>query len=366
MTRIGTVIVCAAALALALTWAPALPAAAASGEAPAGDWVCPHHAGLDRGFDEPGRCPVCGMKLVPRSELVHAAILVFDGVQIIDYAAPYEVFGQARFYTYLVSPDGGPITTSMDMHVTPHFGIDDAPRPDVLLVPGGDVGAMRESEEVLAWVRESAAGADHVLSVCNGAFILAQAGLLDGLTATTFHRLLEELALRFPRTEVVRGVRFVDNGKIVTSAGLSAGIDAAIHLVGEVKGAEAAPKLAAHLEYAWDPAAVGEPEPVGRKLAGPELHAYDGLYELEGGGRVAVRGSAEDRIPYAWIEGDRHPLLPLGGDRFLNTAGDVVRFVRGDDGEVVGYRVQEDDEPGSLHRRLGESPAEGEEPAGGR
>lgn len=252
-------------LAIFITSAPA----GAADERPDSGWVCPPcvHTDLEKVYDEPGSCPICGMRLVHRSELVYAAILVFDGVQIIDYTAPYEVFGQAGFYTYTVSPDGGPITTTMDMHVTPHFGLTDAPRPDVLLVPGGHVDDVLRDEKVLAWIRESAVTADHVLSVCTGAFILGKAGLLDDGVATTFHSALDALADEFPAVEVVRGVRFVDNGKVVTAAGLSAGLDAAIHLVEEIQGRDAARKLAEHLEYAWDPE-PGEAQPVGRAAGG--------------------------------------------------------------------------------------------------
>lgn len=336
-----------------LVFALALPVAATATPRPNGDWVCIHHA-HNGGHHEAGKCPICGMDLVRRDELVHAAILVFDEVQIIDYAAPYEVFGQARFFTYLVSPDGGPITTAMNMRVTPHFGIGDAPRPDVLLVPGGGVDEILEDERGLAWVRESAATARHVLSVCNGAFILAEAGLLDGLTATTFHKLLEKLAMGYPEVDVVRGTRFVDNGKIVTSAGLSAGIDGAIHVVEKVQGGEAARKLADHIEYAWDPS-VGQAlgKPVARKLSDEELHAYDGVYEFEEGGRVTIYGSAEDGILYALVGEDHYPLLPLprDSDRFLTVSGDELSFVRGESGEIRGYRRSED-AAGALYRRL--------------
>ena len=121
-----------------------------------------------------------------------AAILIFDGVQIIDYTGPYEVFGQARFDVFTVSETGETITTTMGMSVNPTHSFEDSPTPDLLLVPGGDVMASLEDPEILAWVRKMSVEAEYVLSVCNGAFILAEAGLLDGLTATTFHGLLSD------------------------------------------------------------------------------------------------------------------------------------------------------------------------------
>ena len=183
---------------------------------------------------------------------VQVAILIFDGVQIIDFTGPYEVFGQARFDVFTVSESGETITTSMGMSVNPSYSFESSPAPDVLLVPGGDVMAMLEDPEVLEWVRVQAAKAEHVLSVCNGAFILAEAGLLDGLTATTFYGLLDDFERTYQEVHVVRDQRFTDNGKIVTSAGLSSGIDASIHLVSKIRGRDVAKSLALHLEYDWN------------------------------------------------------------------------------------------------------------------
>lgn len=184
---------------------------------------------------------------------VQVAILLFDGVQIIDFAAPYEVFGQARFGVYTVSADGKPVTTAMGLRVTPDHAFADAPPADVLLVPGGDVDAAAQDAATLAFVRERAGGADHVLSVCTGAQILAATGLLDGKRATTFHLAFDGLAQAYPAVEVVRDARWVDSGRIVTSAGLSSGIDAALHIVASIRGEDAARSTALHLEYDWKP-----------------------------------------------------------------------------------------------------------------
>jgi putative intracellular protease/amidase len=219
------------------------------------DFVCPPcgcgadgkvHAG-------PGRCDACGMDLVPRSEVQTVAILLYDGVQIIDYTGPYEVFGQTGFRVVTVSDDGTAVTTAMGMKVTPDHSFANAPQPTILLVPGGDAERAYEDAKVVDWVRARAAGANHVMSVCNGAFILARAGLLDGLKATTFYRLLDSLKTFAPKVEVVTDQRFVDNGKVITSAGLSSGIDAAIHLVEKIRGRGEAERLALHLEYDWRP-----------------------------------------------------------------------------------------------------------------
>lgn len=184
---------------------------------------------------------------------VRVGIMLFDGVQIIDFAGPYEVFGTAGFGVTTVSHDGKPVTTAMGLTVTPDVAFADAPEFDVLLVPGGDVGDAESDPQVLAFVRGRAAGSRHVLSVCTGAFILASAGLLDGLEATTFTPRIDQLARKYPSVTVIRDVRWADNGRIITSAGLSSGLDAALHVVSRIRGAEQARSVALHLEYDWQP-----------------------------------------------------------------------------------------------------------------
>jgi putative intracellular protease/amidase len=181
------------------------------------------------------------------------AILMFDGVQIIDFAAPYEVFGQARFNVYTVSADGEPVTTSMGLSVNVDHGFESAPEADIILVPGGDTETVRKDEATLAWLRARGGRADQVMSVCTGSFILADAGLLDGGSATTFYGAFENFEAEYPNVTLVRDQRWVDSGRIVTSAGLASGIDTALHVVAERLGVRKAKSIALHLEYAWSP-----------------------------------------------------------------------------------------------------------------
>jgi putative intracellular protease/amidase len=233
-------------------------------------WVCPPcGSGCDETvFEKGGACPVCGMALVDRATLRAAtaaakprnlAIFVFEGVQIIDYTAPWEVFGHAgvnnqpAFEIYTVAQKAGPITTAMGMSVNPKFTFANAPKADVLVLPGGNVDAHMDDPGVKRWVQETARNAEIVLSVCNGAFFLGRAGLLDGLEATTFEGLIDELRRAAPKARVVRDRRFVDNGKIITSAGLSSGIDGALHVIERLLGKGSAQVAATALEYDWRP-----------------------------------------------------------------------------------------------------------------
>jgi putative intracellular protease/amidase len=141
----------------------------------------------------------------------------------------------------------------MGLKVTPDAAFDAAKTFDVLLVPGGDVGDAEQDPEVLAFVRRHSKSSQRVLSVCTGAFILAGAGVLDGLKATTFTPRIPQMAKRYPKVDVVRDVRWADNGRFVTSAGLSSGMDAALHIVDVLHGTDRARSVALRLEYDWKP-----------------------------------------------------------------------------------------------------------------
>ena len=257
-------------LALPILIALALVVGAAAGAAPASSpapekskrYVCaPCGMACDaKVFDHPGRCPDCGSALVEQASVKtsvvtprRAAILIYDGVQIIDFTGPYEVLGQGGFEVFTVAETKATVTTSMGMKVVPEHTFSDAPKPDVLVIPGGNVDGPRKSAVTLKWLKEESAAAQRTMSVCNGAFILASAGLLDGLSATTFYGMIDLLKSEAPKTRVVSDQRFVDNGRIITTAGLSSGIDGALHVLSEMLGKGRAQAVALNLEYDWRP-----------------------------------------------------------------------------------------------------------------
>jgi putative intracellular protease/amidase len=211
-------------------------------------------------YDQEGVCPTCGMKLVEQdaastaaSGLPRVALFVFTGVQIIDFAGPYEIFGTAGYDVFTVAETKDPITTVNGMTVVPKYDFATVPPPDVLVVPGGGIYAASKSAKTIRWIADVTARTKHTMSVCNGAFLLAQAGLLDGLTATTTTGLIEKLRAQYPKVHVVDDRRFVDNGKIITTAGLSAGIDGALHVVARMQGNGKAELTALGDEYDWKP-----------------------------------------------------------------------------------------------------------------
>ena len=182
------------------------------------------------------------------------AILLFDEVELLDFAGPFEVFSVAgrdgAFEVCTVAETISPIRTRGGLTVTPDYALEDAPRANILVIPGGQgARTAMHRDDVLHWVRTRAETAEVVLSVCTGALILARAGLLAGCTVTTHRDALGALADLAPGATVVDDHRFVDNGAIVTAAGISAGIDGALHLVERRCGTNYAHETAQHMEY---------------------------------------------------------------------------------------------------------------------
>ncbi|MGE0606113.1 MAG: DJ-1/PfpI family protein [Pirellulales bacterium] len=189
------------------------------------------------------------------------AILIFDDVEVLDFCGPFEVFSVAArqadplaFNVFTVAESAGPVLARNGLSVNPAFQLKDCPRPDILLVPGGQ-GSRREMHNaaLIEWIRQTAGRAELTLSVCTGALLLAKAGLLDGLEATTHHHALDLLRENAPATTVLAGRRFVDNGEVICSAGISAGIDMSLYVVSRLLGQEAARRTADQMEYDWQP-----------------------------------------------------------------------------------------------------------------
>jgi len=237
----------------------ALPLYAATTSSPK-VYACPE-CGKDcdkQTFDKAGPCPGCGMPLIEKSERdkekpVTVAVLLFDGVEIIDYSGPWEVFGEAGFKVHTVAEKSGPISAVFGQKLIPDYTFKNSPGADILLVPGGNAGKAANNPAIIKWIQAEAQRSKYVMSVCTGAFLLSKAGLLDGLSATTVMGGIDRLAEVSPKTKVVHDQRYVDNGKVITTAGLSSGIDGAFHLLSKIKGKGSAQAAALGMEYRWDP-----------------------------------------------------------------------------------------------------------------
>jgi len=189
----------------------------------------------------------------------HVAILVFPDVEILDFAGPFEVFavtnelnGGDVFHTFTVAEQPGSLRARNGLKLVPDFTLENCPSPGLLVVPGGaGTRPLLRKPSLLEWIRQRTRRAEIVASVCTGALVLAEAGLLHNLRATTHHENLAELAALAPNTDIDAGVRFTDNGQILTAAGISAGIDLSLHIVARLLGEETAQRTARYMEYPW-------------------------------------------------------------------------------------------------------------------
>jgi len=187
----------------------------------------------------------------------NVALFLFPEVEVLDFAGPFEVFavtdelrGYYTFNVITVAETVAPIRARNGLQVLPDHSFTTCPSPHVLIIPGGfGTRALLKNEPVLAWLRTQAASAELVMSVCTGAFLLARLGLLDGLRATTHHECLDDLRALAPAATVDATARFHDNGKILTAAGISAGIDCSLHVVSRLLGPAAAASTARYMEY---------------------------------------------------------------------------------------------------------------------
>lgn len=191
-------------------------------------------------------------------------ILVFDDVEVLDFCGPFEVFSVAQprgetdevrrlFQVHVIAERKEMVSCRNGLMVMPHHSIDNHPPLDILLIPGGrGTRRARTNPSLLAWIAEQHKRVSLTTSVCTGAFLLAANGLLDGMAATTHWASIDWLREHHPAIDVREDVRYVDAGRIVTSAGVSAGIDMALHVVERLHGRDVAVQTARHMEYRWD------------------------------------------------------------------------------------------------------------------
>jgi transcriptional regulator GlxA family with amidase domain len=200
-----------------------------------------------------------------RADPERVDLVLWDGVELLDLAGPGQVFATAGFRVRTLAAHPGALQSQGFLTIQPEGLLADAlagPPPGVLVVPGGSseraVADALLVDGVARAARATLEGGGLVFSVCTGAMVLAAAGLLDGLEATTWKGALDRLQAAAPRTRVRRGVRWVDNGSVITAAGVSAGIDAALHLVERLRGPGAREAAAQYMEYPAHPAPAAD------------------------------------------------------------------------------------------------------------
>lgn len=196
---------------------------------------------------------------------IRVGIYLFDQVEVLDFAGPYEVFTTAArvakapiFEVFTIAAGDEPVRARAGLLVCPDHALGAHPPIELLIIPGGVVSGEMAKPEVMRWIADCHAQTQITASVCTGAFLLAQAGLLAGVAATTHWEDIADLRNAFPELRVLENRRWVDEGRVVSSAGISAGIDMSLHLVERLAGRELAIRTARQMDFDWTGNA-GEP-----------------------------------------------------------------------------------------------------------
>jgi transcriptional regulator GlxA family with amidase domain len=198
-----------------------------------------------------------------QNQLPTVGILIFDDVEVLDFCGPFEVFSVARpagehsdefklFNVVTIAEEDKIINCRGGLLVKPHTTIENHPPLDILVIPGGQ-GTRRErnNHRLLDWIVRQDQETNLTTSVCTGAFLLAERGLLDNRRATTHWSSIEWMRSKYPAVEMLADTRVVDEGHIITSAGISAGIDMSLHVVSRLSGIDVAKWTARRMEYDW-------------------------------------------------------------------------------------------------------------------
>ena len=275
------------------------------------------------------------------------AFYLQSGVEVLDFAGPMEVFAYAGFEVFTVSKTKEPIVSQGILKIIPDYSIDDAPQADILAFFGGNGLNTAQDRAITNWVKDQK-NTEYFFSVCTGAFILAESGVLSNQTATTFHDALDLFESKYPDVKVLKNARFVDNGKVITTAGISAGIDGALHMVAKFKGFNAARKVAYYMEYdKWVPGEgliLSKDNPYVDLPKSEDFDDYLGVYEFLDGGTLELKLDTRENSLYAQVQDRDYPLFYLGKDLFQNVNGNDISFIRNKQGQVVSFKSEKDGE----------------------
>ncbi len=229
------------------------------------------------------------------------AVLIYDGVGLLDFAGASDVFSNTKgFSVYNVAAAPDKIRTNNGSTVLdPDYTLADAPAPDILLVPGAGIESttsISNNKSVIDWIKKTSANARVTMSVCTGAQLLGKAGILNNRSVTTHSGAVDSLQALFPKAKFVKNVRYVQDGKLLTTAGISAGIDGALHVVDNLKGMKAALFTAAILEYdKWNPTegiVIGKP----MKMVGMQMNGMEAAQSMPDTKTEILSAEAKDPV----------------------------------------------------------------------
>ena len=188
---------------------------------------------------------------------MNVAVLIYDDVYVLDFTGPIEVFtdtflenNESAFNVFTIAENSNTIKAHSGLKVIPDYTFENAPKIDIFIIPGGNPGLINENNVLNESIKKKIVESKYTMSVCTGAFILAKTGKLDKLEATTWHGAVDALQKKYPEIKVVRK-RWIDNGKILTTSGVSAGIDGSLYLVSKIFGKQIADKTAKYMDYEY-------------------------------------------------------------------------------------------------------------------
>lgn len=219
-----------------------------------------------------GACDDCGMALITRAAYEARAaerkknaktvgVVLYEGFEVLDVFGPIEMWGYVKeFDVVTVAAKAGPVRSTQGVDVVAQYSFDDCPPLQILMVPGG-LGSIRELQNtvLLDFLRTRDAETEITTSVCSGSALLAKAGILDGHKATSNKLFFERAVSQSDKVDWVREARWVDDGKVITSSGVSAGMDMALHLIQRLYGDARARQIATGAEYVWNQDATNDP-----------------------------------------------------------------------------------------------------------
>ncbi|MEP1034835.1 DJ-1/PfpI family protein [Ekhidna sp.] len=299
-----------------------------------------------------GVCTHCNMVLIRKDLSKTIAFYLQDGVEILDFAGPMEVFSYAGYNVFTVSKNKNPIKSQGILSIVPDYSLEEVPKADILAFFGGNASEAFNDKDVIKWIVDQKE-IQHYFSVCTGAFVLAEAGILDGNTATTFHNALDGLEKNYPKINVKRDVRFVDNGSVITTAGISAGIDGALHLVAKLQGLNAAKRTAFYMEYDnWVPGdglILSMEKPYETRISKEDLMNFVGWYEYKDGSQFELKLDDSTNDLYAKINSINYPIFYETDDIFSDINSEPLFFHRNERQEIIGYSFEKN---GRMFKRI--------------
>lgn len=281
---------------------------------------------------------------VSKNQIKTIAFYLQDRIEVLDFAGPLEVFSYAGYEVFTVSKSKKAIKAQGVLTIKPDYTLKNAPKADILAFFGGNASSAYNDPEVVEWIRQQTE-TEYYFSVCTGAFMLAEAGILENKVATTFHDSLEKLEAEYPDTDVRKNVRFVDNGKVITTAGISAGIDGALHLVAKLQGLSVAKRTAYFMEYDnWLPGnglVLSADNSYQGLPTKEELQEYTGKYQYKDGQQIAIEVGARNGELNVLLKGRKYPHFYEQKDKFSDISGELIYFKRDEDNQITGYTLED-------------------------